>query len=70
MPTVHPDATPQEPIRFRVAAIERFALPNLVKQHHMVLRVEYLDPEDPLRGASFDLSPSGQALPPRWSSPV
>lgn len=61
MVTERPNATPLGSIHFRVVAIERFALPDSAKQHHMVLRVEYLDPEDPLRGALFELAPD--ALP-------
>ncbi len=57
MATERPDVTPPGTTHFRVAAVERFSLPDPVKQHHIMLRVEYLNPEDRLRGATFELSP-------------
>ncbi|HEV2125807.1 MAG TPA: hypothetical protein VGW38_23880 [Chloroflexota bacterium] len=54
MSTTDP-AGPEDAIHFRVTAIERFSLPNPVKQNHMVLRVEYTNPKDRLRGASFEI---------------
>jgi hypothetical protein len=50
-----------EPIRFRVVAIERFALPDPINQDHTMLSVHYLNPAHALRGASFDLSPAAYA---------
>ncbi len=58
------DITDTHRVRFRVATIEPFSLPNPAKQTHMVLRVEYLNPEDQLRGAIFELDPE-QYLPYR-----
>jgi hypothetical protein len=58
-----PDTNPTDnrQIRFRVAAVEPFSLQDPAKQTHMMLQVEYADPEDQLRGALFELD-SGQYL--------
>ncbi len=58
------DPTDNHQVRFRVTTIEPFSLQDPAKQTHMMLRVEYADPEDQLRGAIFELDPE-QYLPYR-----
>ncbi len=48
-------------VHFRVTGIDRYAFPDPVEETHMVLRVHYLNPEDRLRGATFDLPPDTYA---------
>ena len=60
MSTTNP-AAPDGVVHFQVVAIERFSLPDPVREEHMVLRVHYLNPEDALRGATFDLPPETYA---------